>query len=81
MFSIDWRQINWPAVALNAMYVMALALGVRLGKPGVYVLNPQGQVPQAVHVQRSVRLAGGVVCMVVVLAVLGLLAAGGVVYG
>lgn len=28
MFSIDWRQINWPAVALNAMYVMALALGV-----------------------------------------------------
>lgn len=28
MFSIDWRQINWPAVALNAMYVMALALGM-----------------------------------------------------
>lgn len=28
MFSIDWRQINWPAVALNTMYVMALALGV-----------------------------------------------------
>lgn len=28
MFSIDWRQINWPGVALNAMYVMALALGV-----------------------------------------------------
>ena len=28
MFSIDWRQIIWPAVALNAMYVMALALGV-----------------------------------------------------
>ncbi len=28
MFSIDWRQINWPAVVLNAMYVMALALGM-----------------------------------------------------
>jgi hypothetical protein len=28
MRSIDWRQINWPAVALNAMYVMALTLGV-----------------------------------------------------
>lgn len=66
---------GWP------MGAMALALGVRLGKPGVYVLNPLGQVPQAVHVQRSVRLAGGVVCMVVVLAALGLLAAGGVVYG
>ena len=28
MRSIDWRQINWPSVALNAMYVMALALAV-----------------------------------------------------
>ncbi|HSN75190.1 MAG TPA: hypothetical protein VL334_08885 [Anaerolineae bacterium] len=28
MRSIDWRQINWPSVALNAMYVMALGLAV-----------------------------------------------------
>ena len=30
---------GWPMAAL------ALALGVRLGKPGVYVLNPDGAVP------------------------------------
>lgn len=28
MRSIDWRQINWPAVALNSVYVMALGLAV-----------------------------------------------------
>lgn len=28
MRSIDWRQINWPAVVLNSMYVMALGLAV-----------------------------------------------------
>jgi len=28
MPSIDWRQINWPAIVLNALYVMALTLGV-----------------------------------------------------
>ncbi|MEI2689753.1 MAG: hypothetical protein V9H69_08565 [Anaerolineae bacterium] len=27
MRSIDWRQINWPAVALNTLYVIALTLG------------------------------------------------------
>jgi hypothetical protein len=28
MRSIDWRQINWPAVALNAVYVMVLGIAV-----------------------------------------------------
>jgi hypothetical protein len=28
MRSIDWRQLNWPAIALNAAYVMALTLAV-----------------------------------------------------
>lgn len=28
MRSIDWSQINWPAVALNSIYVLALALAV-----------------------------------------------------
>ncbi len=28
MRSIDWGQINWPAVALNSIYVLALALAV-----------------------------------------------------
>ncbi len=28
MRSIDWRQINWPSVVLNAIYVMVLSLAV-----------------------------------------------------
>lgn len=63
---------GWP------MGAMAQALGVRLGKPGVYVLHPDGQVPQAVHVHQAVRLAGRVV-----LVMAGCLAgaAAGVAYG
>lgn len=46
---------GWP------MGAMAQALHIRLGKPGVYVLNPQGQVPQSKHVAQAVRLASHVV--------------------
>lgn len=28
MRSIDWGQINWPAIALNSIYVLALALAI-----------------------------------------------------
>ncbi len=28
MRPVDWGQINWPAVALNSIYVLALALAV-----------------------------------------------------
>jgi putative membrane protein (TIGR04086 family) len=28
MRSIDWRQINWPAVAINSVYVMVLGVAV-----------------------------------------------------
>ncbi len=48
---------GWPMAA------MALALGVRLGKPGVYTLNPAGRVPgagdtaQAVFYARNTLLA------------------------
>jgi adenosylcobinamide-phosphate synthase len=42
---------GWPMAAF------ALSLGVRLGKPGVYVLNPQGSGPKAVHVQQGTWLA------------------------
>ena len=34
---------GWPMAA------MALVLGVRLGKPGMYTLNALGEVPQAAH--------------------------------
>ena len=65
---------GWP------MGAMALALGVRLGKPGVYVLNAQGSVPGAAHVVQAVRLAAGVVTMVALLSAALLVAAGVVAY-
>ena len=40
---------------------MALLLGVRLGKPGVYVLNAPGRAPTPDDLQRAVKLAGKVV--------------------
>lgn len=46
---------GWPMAAL------ALRLGVRLGKPGVYTLNPEGRVPVPADMQagqRQVRLVG-----------------------
>ena len=43
---------GWPMAA------MALALRVRLGKPGVYTLNARGEVPDAGHVERAGVLAG-----------------------
>lgn len=41
---------GWPMAA------MALRLGVRLGKPGVYALNRGAPVPDAAAVQRALRL-------------------------
>ena len=46
---------GWP------MATMALVLGVRLGKPGVYVLNAPGRAPTPDDLQRAVKLAGKVV--------------------
>ena len=46
---------GWP------MGAMALALGVRLSKPGVYQLNPQGAAPAAADLHRAVKLASKVV--------------------
>jgi adenosylcobinamide-phosphate synthase len=42
---------GWPMSAL------ALGLGVRLGKPDVYVLNPSGREPGAIDLQRGTRRA------------------------
>ncbi len=59
---------GWP------MATMALALGVRLGKPGVYVLNAKGVQPGAMDVERAIRLAGRAVGWVVALCVLATMA-------
>lgn len=53
---------GWP------MGTMALALGVRLGKPGVYVLNAQGAVPQAQQLHGAVNMASKVLLALVCIA-------------
>ncbi|MFI5446373.1 adenosylcobinamide-phosphate synthase CbiB [Polaromonas sp. UC242_47] len=46
---------GWPMAA------MALALGVALRKPGVYVLNPAGRAPQAVDTLQAIAIASKVI--------------------
>ena len=66
---------GWPMAAA------ALLLGVRLGKPGVYVLNAAGAVPRAGDTRRAIVLAGraawlaGLACTAVLAAVDGWAAA------
>lgn len=52
---------GWPMAA------MALRLGVRLGKPGVYVLNAAGRAPQSDDMARTARFGGRAVRAAVVL--------------
>lgn len=54
---------GWPMAA------MALALDVRLAKPGVYTLHPAGRHPQAGDTAQALRLAARVVAAVALLAV------------
>ena len=51
---------GWP------MGAMAQILGVRLGKPGIYVLNPHGCVPQGIHVQLALTIAARAVYLLVI---------------
>lgn len=80
--AVRWRQVRaqagltpspnsgWPMAA------MALALDVRLAKPGVYTLHPAGRSPQAADTAQALRLAGRVVGALALLAgVVGLVAA------
>lgn len=60
---------GWP------MGAMALVLGVRLGKPGVYVLHPRGRDPSAADTVRALRGTGAVVGGIAAVA-LGALVAG-----
>jgi adenosylcobinamide-phosphate synthase len=59
---------GWPMAA------MALALGLRLRKPGVYTLHAEGRAPEAVDTARALRRAGravGALGAVGVIALLG----------
>jgi len=60
---------GWPMAAL------ALVLGVRLGKPDVYTLNPAGRPPLAAETPRALAAASAVVGLCAGVAVLGAAAA------
>ena len=50
------------------MGALALGLGIRLGKPGVYTLNPRGRAPLAADTARALRCCGQVMTGLTVLA-------------
>jgi len=60
---------GWPMAA------MALALGISLGKPGVYTLNPQGRPPEATDTARAQGLAARAVLALAALALVAMLLA------
>lgn len=57
---------GWPMAA------MALALGVRLSKPGAYCLHPDGRAPTATDAQRAQKLVSKVALALVLLALAAL---------
>ncbi|MCM2355836.1 MAG: adenosylcobinamide-phosphate synthase CbiB [Arenimonas sp.] len=70
---------GWSAVVANAgrtpspnggwpMGALAVGLGIRLGKPGVYQLNGQGRAPRATDTARALRRCGQVVAVLALLA-------------
>lgn len=70
---------GWSAVVANAgrtpspnggwpMGALAVGLGIRLGKPGVYELNGQGRTPRATDTALALRRCGQVVAVLALLA-------------
>jgi adenosylcobinamide-phosphate synthase len=57
---------GWPMAA------MALALHIHLGKPGVYVLNPDGSEPRAEHTRQAVVYASKVLLALIPVALVAL---------
>ncbi|MDO4683800.1 MAG: adenosylcobinamide-phosphate synthase CbiB [Lautropia sp.] len=61
--AVQWRRLRPEAVRTTSpnggwpMAAMALRLGVRLGKPGVYVLNAGARVPDAADTRQAIRHA------------------------
>ena len=71
---------GWSVVVANAgctpspnggwpMGALAVGLGIRLGKPGVYALNPQGRAPVAADTAQALRRCAQVVGLLALLAV------------
>jgi adenosylcobinamide-phosphate synthase len=70
---------GWSAVVANAgltpspnggwpMGALAVGLGIRLGKPGVYELNGQGRAPWAADTALALRRCGQVVAVLALVA-------------
>ena len=57
---------GWP------MGAMALALNIRLGKPGVYVLNPAGGEPRAEQTQQAIHFASKVLLALIPIGLIAL---------
>nr|WP_315427550.1 adenosylcobinamide-phosphate synthase CbiB [uncultured Albidiferax sp.] len=57
---------GWPMAA------MALVLNVRLGKPGVYTLNRDGRVPEAVDTAQAIRYARNTLLALILAALVAL---------
>lgn len=53
---------GWPMTA------MAIALGIRLGKPGVYTLNAAGRVPEGSDTLKTIKKASNVLLALVLIA-------------
>jgi adenosylcobinamide-phosphate synthase len=60
---------GWPMGAL------AVGLGIRLGKTGVYQLNPQGRAPLASDTAMALRVCGQVVASLAAVAAFGVIVA------
>lgn len=71
---VGWRDLAREAVKTPSpnsgwpMAAMALALGVGLRKPGVYVLNPQGRAAEAVDTKKAIFYASKALVALVLLA-------------
>nr|WP_315240385.1 adenosylcobinamide-phosphate synthase CbiB [uncultured Albidiferax sp.] len=78
-YRTDWRPLGQQARLTPSpnsgwpMAAMALCLGVRLGKPGVYTLNPAGRVPASWDTPMAISYARNAVLVLVLIAVVAMI--------
>lgn len=82
LYLAAWRRPDWVALHAEAvrtpspnggwpMGAMALLLGVKLGKPGVYTLHVKGRAPLAQDTPQALRWAGRAVVLTAALLTMG----------
>ena len=57
---------GWPMAA------MAIAIGIRLGKPGIYTLNASGRAPDAADTLQTIKKASNVLLVLIFIAFLAM---------